>query len=78
VELFPDGPQSLDPGNLKTDLYKNVSRIQMLVINLVLKPPIYGAYTELYAGLSTDISLENSGAWGETHPFTRSALFLLL
>ena len=25
--------------------------------------PIYGAYTELYGGLSPDISLENNGAW---------------
>ena len=26
-------------------------------------PPIYGAYTELYGGLSADISPENNGAW---------------
>jgi hypothetical protein len=25
--------------------------------------PIYGAYTELFAGLSSDITIEQSGAW---------------
>jgi retinol dehydrogenase 12 len=26
-------------------------------------PPVYGAYTEVYGGLSTDIALEDTGAW---------------
>ncbi|EPE24219.1 NAD(P)-binding Rossmann-fold containing protein [Glarea lozoyensis ATCC 20868] len=60
---------SLDPGNLKTDLYNQVPRWQMLVVNLVLKEPIYGAYTELYGGLSEDIKMENNGTfavpWGK-------------
>ena len=25
--------------------------------------PIYGAYTELYGGLSSDISIDETGAW---------------
>jgi retinol dehydrogenase-12 len=32
---------------------------------LVLKEPIYGAYTELYGGLSADITPEKNGAWIE-------------
>ncbi|KAH6678721.1 hypothetical protein B0J14DRAFT_329303 [Halenospora varia] len=56
---------ALDPGNLKTDLYKGVPRWQMHVLNLILKEPIYGAYTELYGGLSLDITVDNcqAGTW---------------
>ncbi|KAG9236436.1 hypothetical protein BJ875DRAFT_227448 [Amylocarpus encephaloides] len=63
---------SLDPGNLKTDLYKSLPRWQRIVVDRVLKEPIYGAYTELYAGLSIDITMENQGAfivpWGKMQP----------
>ncbi|KAM0263216.1 hypothetical protein ACHAQJ_001371 [Trichoderma viride] len=54
---------SLNPGNLKTDLQRHVPRWQMPVMNMLLYPPIYGAYTELFAGLSQDVTLEQSGAW---------------
>jgi hypothetical protein len=37
----------------------------MLVINMLVYPPINGAYTELFAGLSPDVTLEKSGAWME-------------
>jgi retinol dehydrogenase-12 len=57
--------QSLDPGNLKTDLWKHLPSWQGWLINRGLKEPIYGAYTELYAGISTDITQENNGAFGE-------------
>ncbi|KAI4157095.1 MAG: hypothetical protein LQ342_008526 [Letrouitia transgressa] len=29
----------------------------------MLHPPINGAYTELFAGLSPDVTVERSGAW---------------
>ncbi|ERT01874.1 hypothetical protein HMPREF1624_00168 [Sporothrix schenckii ATCC 58251] len=29
----------------------------------MLHPPVYGAYTELFAGLSPDVTLDKSGAW---------------
>lgn len=32
---------------------------------MALHEPIYGAYTELYAGLSTDIGRENNGLFGK-------------
>jgi hypothetical protein len=35
----------------------------MSVINLVLHEPIWGAYVELFGGLSETISKENSGAF---------------
>ncbi|PVH75389.1 NAD(P)-binding protein [Cadophora sp. DSE1049] len=56
---------SADPGNLKTDLYKHFPAWKRFVVNMILKEPIYGAYTELYAALSPDISLANNGAFIE-------------
>lgn len=32
-------------------------------MGLISYEPIYGAYTELYAGFSPDITLEKNGAW---------------
>ncbi|KAL7892325.1 short-chain dehydrogenase [Trichoderma sp. SZMC 28014] len=61
----PDGiiSVSLHPGNLKTELQRHVSAVQMVVINMMVYPPVNGAYTELFAGLSPDVTLEKSGAW---------------
>lgn len=38
----------------------------------MLHPPIYGAYTELFAGLSSEISAANNAAWSKIadHPFS--------
>lgn len=39
---------------------------------ILLSEAIYGAYTELYAGLSPDVTLEKSGSyiipWGQIRP----------
>ncbi|XMA18532.1 hypothetical protein WAI453_011323 [Rhynchosporium graminicola] len=63
---------SVDPGFLKTDLYHNLPRWQAPFMNLLLHDPIYGAYTELYAGLSTDIEMSSNGnfvePWGKLTP----------
>ncbi|KAH7391404.1 putative short-chain dehydrogenase [Cadophora sp. MPI-SDFR-AT-0126] len=63
---------SVDPGFLKTDLYQNLPRWQAPFMNLLLHDPIYGAYTELFAGLSTDITMSNNGdfiePWGKVTP----------
>ena len=51
---------------LNTDLYKDMGRYLYFVIRLAaLKEPIWGAYTELYAGLSSDISTKDNGVWSE-------------
>ncbi len=55
--------QSLNPGFLKTDSQRHVSGVQGAIINLLLRTPIHGAYTELFAGLSPEITLERTGAW---------------
>ncbi|KAG8528068.1 uncharacterized protein KY384_006984 [Bacidia gigantensis] len=61
---------SLDPGNLKTDLQRHLNGLQALIIRLILHPPIKGAYTELFAGLSPDVTLAKSGVvpWGRFSP----------
>ncbi|CAG8958340.1 hypothetical protein HYFRA_00011016 [Hymenoscyphus fraxineus] len=60
---------SLDPGNLMTDLWRHMPWWQMLVVRRILKEPVFGAYTELYGGLSSDITMENNGTfavpWGK-------------
>jgi retinol dehydrogenase 12 len=57
---------SLDPGNLKTPLYDNTSKLQMAFINLVLKEPVYGAYTELFAGFSPAVKIKDSGLFSKS------------
>lgn len=54
---------SLNPGFLKTELQRHISGIQAVVLNLLLHTPIHGAYTELFAGLSPEITLDKTGAW---------------
>lgn len=56
----------MNPGNLASDLYREqTSFIFRLMTRYMMYPPVNGAYTELYAGLSPDISIENSGSWGK-------------
>lgn len=37
----------------------------MAVMNTMLHTPIHGAYTELFAGLSPDVTIEKTGAWSK-------------
>ncbi|KAL7935439.1 hypothetical protein V8C35DRAFT_299466 [Trichoderma chlorosporum] len=57
-----------NPGNLKTPLQRNMSAVEVYAMALLLHDPIYGAYTELFSGLSPDVKPEHSGRfiipWG--------------
>lgn len=55
----------LNPGNLDSDLYREHGLAMKLAAKLLMYPPLSGAYTELYAGLSPDITIEKTGCWGE-------------
>lgn len=55
----------LNPGNLQSDLYRDQGFFLKMVTKVIMYPPLYGAYTELFAGLSPDISVEDTGCWGE-------------
>jgi retinol dehydrogenase 12 len=51
---------ALNPGNLDSDLGRHMSGIAMTILRWTfLYPLIYGAYTELFAGLSPEITVEN-------------------
>lgn len=61
-----------NPGNLNAGSYAGTPAIAMFFISPLLYEAKFGAYTELYAGLSSEIKLENSGAyvipWGRIRP----------
>ncbi|UPK92890.1 hypothetical protein LCI18_003825 [Fusarium solani-melongenae] len=66
----------LNPGNLQSDLYRDrTSFLFRFMIRYMMYPPIMGAYTELYAGLSPDITLDKTGSWvipfGRIHPIRK-------
>jgi retinol dehydrogenase-12 len=62
----------LNPGNLKTELQRHVPSLQMRIFHWMSYAPIYGAYTELFAGLSPEVTMEKNGAWSR---FTRFRKF---
>lgn len=54
---------SLNPGNLITELQRHISSPAKWLGHRISYTPIHGAYTELYAGLSPEISMDQSGGW---------------
>ncbi|RYO82324.1 hypothetical protein DL766_003119 [Monosporascus sp. MC13-8B] len=55
---------ALNPGNLDSELFRSQGYIVGRFLKLfVLHPAVYGAYTELFAGLSPEVTLEKSGGW---------------
>lgn len=52
-----------NPGNLKAGSYAGTPAMIMYLITPLLHDAKFGVYTELYAGLSSDISLETNGAY---------------
>lgn len=59
---------SFNPGNLQTELQRHMSSIGKMMMSSMLHSFIYGASTELYAGWSSEITLEHNGGfiipWG--------------
>ncbi|KAL5092253.1 hypothetical protein Trisim1_002139 [Trichoderma cf. simile WF8] len=55
---------ALNPGNLDSELWRTQGAIASKFLKaFVLHPPKYGAYTELFAGLSPAVTMERSGDW---------------
>lgn len=52
-----------NPGNLRTELTRHSSLFQRAVFQLIMNPPIKGAYTELYSAVSDDLSMEHVGQY---------------
>lgn len=69
---------SKNPGNLKSDLTRHLSALVPILTAPLLHYLKKGAYTELWAGLSTDLKIEDGGKyvvpWGRLHPSPRQDL----
>jgi len=68
----------LNPGNLSSDLYRQHSFFFKLLIKMIVYEPVYGAYTELFAGLSPEVKIEKTGdwviPWGRFYPIRKDLL----
>ncbi|KAI0114167.1 NAD(P)-binding protein, partial [Hypoxylon sp. NC0597] len=54
---------SLHPGMLKTELQRHMPAPVRTAMGVVFKGPTYGAYTELYAGFSPEITSKDNGRY---------------
>jgi NAD(P)-dependent dehydrogenase (short-subunit alcohol dehydrogenase family) len=63
--LGPRGVLSIvqNPGNMMTPLLRHMPSWVPLVFAPFLYPPRFGAYTQLFAGLSPDLRQEDGGRW---------------
>lgn len=63
---------AFNPGNLKTELQRHSGEFLKRILNPMLHPAIYGAYTELWTGWSEDVKIEDNGRyvwpWGRMGP----------
>lgn len=57
---------SLNPGNLDSDFWRTQGRIVTWILrHTVLYAPIFGAYTNLFAAFSPDVTIEKTGSFSE-------------
>lgn len=57
---------ALNPGNLNSDLWRTQGKLTATFLRwFVLHPPINGAYTELFAGLSPAVTIDHPGDWSK-------------
>lgn len=67
-----------NPGNLKTGIWDPVPWVLRKMMQITMHPPVYGAYTSLWSGLSEGITVEDGGRyvvpWGKWHPCPREDL----
>ena len=59
----------VNPGNLRSDLFRHQSRIFRLLTGPANYPVINGAYTQLWAGLSPEVTADKPGSY--VAPFGR-------
>lgn len=60
---------AVNPGNLRSELVRDQSMALKVAAKIVGYPPVRGAYTELFAGLSPQVTVAatqaKAGTWGE-------------
>ncbi|KLU83751.1 hypothetical protein MAPG_02802 [Magnaporthiopsis poae ATCC 64411] len=55
---------AVHPGVLETDLTRHMGAVMTKLLSWTVQyPAVYGAYTELFAGLSPEVGIERSGEW---------------
>jgi retinol dehydrogenase-12 len=54
---------SWNPGHLRSELGRHLAGVQNWFFENLAWDPIYGAYTELYAACSSDLTAENNGCY---------------
>ncbi|KAI1344651.1 hypothetical protein F5Y15DRAFT_411475 [Xylariaceae sp. FL0016] len=52
----------LNPGNLRSELWRDQSLLVKVMVRLFCYPTLYGAYTGLYAALTPGLGVEESGS----------------
>lgn len=73
-----------NPGNLKTAIWDTTPWILRKALSITMHPPVYGAYTNLWAGVSGNITVEDGVKgryvvpWGKWHPAPREDLLKAL
>jgi retinol dehydrogenase-12 len=55
--------QTLNPGNLASDLQRHLNKVETFVVARITHPPVNGAYTELFAGLSPEAAALKPNEW---------------
>jgi NAD(P)-dependent dehydrogenase (short-subunit alcohol dehydrogenase family) len=73
---------TVNPGNLKTALTRHLPKWVDILASPLTYQPIYGAYTNLWAGFSSELSMRDGGTyivpWGRRHPNPRPDLVAAL
>ncbi|UKZ52455.1 hypothetical protein TrVGV298_006232 [Trichoderma virens] len=70
TRLMVSSLSPLNPGNLDSDFWRTQGAVMTYILRkTLLYPPIYGAYTNLFAGFSPEVTLEKTGTfvapWGQ-------------
>lgn len=51
------------PGYLRSELSRNYNMFQNFILRFVGYPTVFGSYTELFAGLSPEVTIKDSGRY---------------
>ncbi|KAH8799334.1 hypothetical protein F5884DRAFT_686724 [Xylogone sp. PMI_703] len=52
-----------NPGNLRTEIQRHTPGWQDAILSVITYPAVFGAYTELWSGLSPDLTTQHNGSY---------------
>ncbi|CAD6588425.1 MAG: hypothetical protein ASARMPREDX12_003325 [Alectoria sarmentosa] len=71
-----------NPGQLRTSIWDGAPKVVRKIMGLVLYSALYGAYTALWCGISSEITVADGGRyaipWGRWHPAPRKDILASL